>query len=227
VAGIDLNDLALRVQKRLDEVFPDGDDAADSWKGRRDGLAYALSKLRAIAGGLQWRVPLSGIQAYAQELNSIRSMVADEKHLLLLVKIQSELCRHMLARRRRISPRALLLLLKGFATLERLATDHRLSASSQRSMVSRLVTAHLAFKQSLIARRGQAAGRPDAKGPRPGTRQQGLPPAATGRKRAAANGLEKRAYYLIPAGDLDDLRQVIESGFEALRAVLAEKQKGD
>jgi len=76
--GLELNDLALRVQKRLDEVFPDEDGAADALKGKREGLAYALSQLRGIAGGLQWRVPLKGIQAYAQELSSIQPMVADE-----------------------------------------------------------------------------------------------------------------------------------------------------
>jgi hypothetical protein len=225
LAGIDINDLALRVQKRLDEVFPDEDDAADALKGRREGLAYALSQLRTIAGGLRWKVPLKGIQTYAQELSIIQPMVADEKPLLLLVKVQSELCRYMLARRRRISPRALLLLLQGFTTLERLATDHRLSASRQRGLVARLVTAHLAFKQSLTARRGQAAGKPDARGPRTEPRRQVLPSPTTGRKQAAESGLEKQAYYLIPADHVDDLRQVIHSGFEALRALLTEEKK--
>jgi hypothetical protein len=216
LAGIDLKDLALRVQKRLDDVFPDEDESAKAAKDRREGLAYALRQLRSIAGGLQWRVPLKGIQAYAQELSIIQPMVADEKHLLLLVKVQSELCRYMLARRRRISPRALLLLLKGFTTLERLATDHRLSVSRQRGLVARLVTAHLAFKRSLAAGRLRAAGK---------TAARGLPPVTPGRRRDVAGGLEKKAYYLIPADHVEDLRETFRSGFEALRALMVDRKK--
>lgn len=226
MAGIDINELALRVQKRLDEVFPDEDDAADAFTGKREGLAYALSQLRGIAGGLQWRVPLKGIQAYAQELSSIQPMVADEKHLLLLLKVQSELCRYMLARRRRISPRALLLLLRGFTTMERLATDHRLSASRQRDLVARLVMAHLAFKKSLASRQGMAKGQAAAPVPRTGGRQHGLPAVAGARTRASESGLEEKAYYLIPADHVDDLRQVIQSGFETMQALILEKKKG-
>lgn len=226
MTGIDVNELALRVQKRLDEVFPEEDDAADALKGRREGLAYALSKLRGIAGGLKWRVPLAGIQAYAQELNSIRPMVADEKHLLLLVRVQSELCRHMLARRRRISPQALLLLLQGFTTMQRLATDHRLSASRQRYLVARLVMAHLAFKKSLVVRQGLADGQSAAMAPRNDARWHGLPPLTAGRSRTLESGLEKRAYYLIPADHVDDLREAFRSGFEALQALIVEKKRG-
>jgi small GTP-binding protein len=224
--GIEINDLALRVQKRLDEVFPDEDGAADALKGKREGLAYALSQLRGIAGGLQWRVPLKGIQAYAQELSSIQPMVADEKHLLLLVRVQSELCRHMLARRRRISPRALLLLLQGFTTLQRLATDHRLSASRQRDLVARLVTAHLAYKKSLISKQSRPEQPAAAKAPRTGARRHGVPAVTAGRRRALESGLEKKAYYLIPADHVDDLREAFRSGFKALQALIVEKQKG-
>ena len=219
MAGIEINDLALRVQKRLDEVFPDEDDAAEALKGKREGLAYALSQLRTIAGDLQWRVPLKGIQAYAQELSIIQPMVADEKHLLLLVKVQSELCRYMLARRRRIAPRALLLLLQGFTTLHRLAADHRLSASRQRDQVARLVGAHLAFKRSL------AAGKTAARGPRTDDRRQGPAPATPGRRRGFENGLGRKAYYLIPADHVDDLREAVRSGFETLRALIVNGKK--
>jgi len=223
LAGIEINDLALCVQKRLDKVFPDEDNAAYALEGKREGLAYALSQLRSIAGGLQWRVPLKGIQAYAQELSRIQPMVADEKHLLVLLKVQSELCRHMLARRRRISPRALLLLLRGFNTLERLATDHRLSASRQRDLVARLVKAHLALKKSLVSRQVMAEER---QAPQIDARRHGLAFAAAGRSRALEGGFEKKAYYLIPADHVDDLREAFHSGFKALQALIVEKKKG-
>jgi hypothetical protein len=152
-------------------------------------------------------------------------MVADETHLLLLVKVQSELCRYMLARQRRISLRALLLLLQGFTTMERLATDHSLSASSQRGLVARLVAAYLSFKRSLADRRLMAAGKTAAGEKRADARRQGPAPDTAGRGRAIESGLKEKAYYLIPAGHVDGLQEAVRSGFEALRALIEDKKK--
>jgi hypothetical protein len=225
LAGMDIEDLALGVQKRLDEVFPNGDDAADALKGRREGLAYALSKLRTIAGGLQWKVPLKYIHDYAQELSITQPMVADEKHLLLLIKVQSELCRYMLARQRSIPLRALMLLLQGLTTMERLATDHRLSASRQRDLVTRLVTAHLAFKRSLIPNREMASSKTAAREPGTDGRRERIASVTAGRSGTSESGLEKKAYVLIPADHVDDLLEAVRSGFEALRSLIMEKKK--
>ena len=216
MAGIDIDKLAYRVKRRLDEVFPDRDDAPDAWKERRESFAYALSKMRAIAGALQWRVPLRLIQAYAQELGRIQPMVADEKHLVLLIKVQSELCRHMLDRRRNISPQALMLLLKGFTTMELLAVDHDLSAARRRDLIAPLVKAHLAFKRSLAPTRGAAA--------RTAAAAEG--PRADSRSRLPAGDLERRAYYLIPVDHVEELRRFIQAGFEELGILISQRNQG-
>jgi hypothetical protein len=205
-------------------VFPDGDEAPDAWKHRREGLADALSKMRAIASALQWKLPLRLIQAYAQELKGIQPLVANETHLVLLLNIQSELCRHMLDRRRQISPQALMLLLKGFSLMERLALDRGLPAARRRELVAPLVRAHLAFRRSLEPQRGAAAGRATAaEGLPAGGRRYRRPAAPT---RPPAGGLERRAYYLIPVDHLAELRRLIQAGFEELGILMSQRKDG-
>jgi hypothetical protein len=204
LAEIDIHKLVYRVKIRLDEVFPESDDGPEAWKQRRESLADALANMRAVAGALQWRVPLRLIQTYAQELSGIQPLVADNTHLVLLVKVQSELCRHMLDRRRNISPQALMLLLRGFTLLERLAMDRRLSAARGRELVAPLVRAHLEFKQALA----------------PG----GV--AAAGKVKGSAGNLARRAYYLIPVDHLEELRRFVEEGFEELRSLISQRKPG-
>lgn len=227
MADIDIDKLAYRVKKRLDEVFPEGDDSSEAWKHRRESFAFALSKMRTIAGALQWRVPLRLIQAYAQELNGVQPMVADDKHLMLLIKVQSELCRHMLDRRRNISPQALMLLLSGFTLMERLAMDHGLSTARRRELVAPLVRAYLSFKRSLTPSRGAGAGRATAAaGPRTEDRRYRRPATPTGRSRPSAGELERRAYYLIPVEHLQELRRLIQAGFEELGILVSQRKPG-
>jgi len=227
LADINIDKLAQRVKKRLDEVFPDSDDASDTWKHRRESLADALSKMRTIAGALQWKVPLRLIQAYAQELDGIQPMAADETHLVLLIKVQSELCRHMLDRRRHVSPQALMLLLKGFTLMERLAMDQGLSAARQRELIAPLVRAHLAFKRSLAPPRGAAVEKATgAERMRADERRRRSPAAPTSRARPSAAELERRAYYLIPVDHVEELRRLIQAGFEEL-GILISQRKND
>jgi hypothetical protein len=227
LADLDLDNLAYRVKKRLDEVFPETDDASEAWKHRRESFAYALSKMRAIAGALQWKVPLRLIQAYVKELNGIQPMVADDKHLMLLIKVQSELCRHMLDRRRNISPQALMLLLRGFTLMERLAMDHGLSTARRRELVAPLVRAHLSFKQSLRPTGRAGAGRAAAaEGLPPGDRPYRRPATPAGPSRPSAGDLERRAYYLIPVDHLQELRRLIQAGFEELGILVSQRKQG-
>jgi hypothetical protein len=215
LADIEIDKLAFRVKKRLDEVFPDGEDASEAGRKKRQHLADALLNMRAIAAALQWKVPLRLIQAYARGLASIQPLVADEAHLALLTKVQSELCRHMLDRRHNISPQALMLLMKGFTLMDRLATDPDLSAARRRELVLPFVKTHLTFKQSLAPAWKAAAAKATA----------AEKPLREGRSRPPAGGLERRAYYLIPVDHVDELRRLIQAGFEELGILISQRKQ--
>lgn len=209
--AIDLHELGVRVKRRLDEVFPDDAEPSESLREKREGLSFALGKLQTIAGELQWRIPLGAIEAYAQELNRLQSAFADERHVLVLIKLQSELCRYMTRRRRRIPSRALMVLMMGFRAMERLATDHGLSAASQRRLVERVLGEFMAFKHSL---------------PSGGARAAARRPADDGaRGPAAATRLDSRAYYLIPVDHLEALQGFLKGEFQRLGSQLASCRK--
>jgi hypothetical protein len=211
VNAIDLHELGFRVKRRLDEVFPDDAEPSESLREKREGLSFALGKLQTIAGELQWRIPLGAIEAYAQELSRLQSAFADERHVLVLIKLQSELCRYMTRRRRRIPSRALMVLMMGFRAMERLATDHGLSAASQRRLVGRVLGEFMAFKHSL---------------PSGGAREAYRPPADDGaRGPAAATRLDSRAYYLIPVDHLEALQGFLKGEFQRLGNQLASCRK--
>ena len=204
MSGIDLNELGFRVKRRLDEVFPDDTEPADALREKREGLSFALARLQTIAGELQWRIPLGALEAYAAELKRLGSTFADERHMLVLIKLQSELCRYMLHRRRNIPPHALMILMTGFKVMERLATDHGLSVANQRRLVEQVVTEFMSFKHSL-----------------PGGGRKPERRAATGARKPAAGPLEPRAYYLIPVDHVEDLRGFLRGEFERLGRLLA------
>jgi len=212
VNAIDLHELGFRVKRRLDEVFPDDAEPSESLREKREGLSFALGKLQTIAGELQWRIPLGAIEAYAQELNRLQSAFADERHVLVLIKLQSELCRYMTRRRRRIPSRALMVLMMGFRAMERLATDHGLSAASQRRLVGRVLNEFMAFKHSLPAR-GAAR------------RSERTPAEGEARRPADRTQLDSRAYYLIPVDHLEELQRFLKGEFQRLGSLLASSRR--
>jgi hypothetical protein len=211
VSAIDLHELGFRVRRRLDEVFPDDAEPSESLREKREGLSFALGKLQTIAGELQWRIPLGAIEAYAQELSRLQSAFADERHVLVLIKLQSELCRYMTCRRRRIPSRALMVLMMGFRAMERLATDHGLSTASQRRLVERVLGEFMAFKHSLSPG---------------GARATAHPPAGDDARRPAfGTRLDSRAYYLIPVDHLEALQGFLKGEFQRLGSQLASCRK--
>jgi len=213
LSDIDLHELGFRVRRRLDEVFPDDTEPSEALRERREGLSFALSKLQTIAGELQWRIPLGSIEAYAHELKRIQSAFADERHVLVLIKLQSELCRYMTRRRRNIPSRALMVLMMGFRAMERLATDHGLSAASQRRLVGRVLNEFMAFKHSLPANGG--ARTPERK-----------PADGDARRPAVGPRLDSRgAYYLIPVDHLEELQRFLRGEFQRLGSLLGSSRR--
>jgi len=202
---MDLNQLGFRVKRRLDEIFPDDTEPSDALREKREGLSFALSGLQSIAGRLQWRIPEGALEAYAAELKRLRSAFADERHMLVLIKLQSELCRYMLERRRNIPPQALMVLMMAYKVMERLATDHGLSVPSQRRLVERVLTEFMEFKHALSA---------DGGSPLRGRR----PHPETGPHATAP--LSSRAYYLVPVDHLEELRAFLREEFRHLGRML-------
>jgi hypothetical protein len=213
LSGIDLHELGVRVKRRLDEVFPDDTEPSEALRERREGLSFALARLQSIARELQWRIPLGSIEAYALELKQLQSAFADERPILVLIKLQSELCRYMTRCRRNIPPRALMILMMGFRAMQRLATDHELSAVSQRRLVGRVLNEFMAFKHSLSTSGGAR------KAGRQSTDDGAHRPA--GGSRLDARG----AYYLIPVDHLEELQGFLKGEFERLGRLLVSSHR--
>jgi hypothetical protein len=206
VGGVDLHELGFRVRRRLDELFPEDGEPSELQRERREGLGSALRKIQPIADRLQWRIPVGAIEAFACELKRLRSAFAEERHLVLLIRLQLELCRYMTGRRRNIPPQALMVLMIAFRAMERLATDHRLSISDRRRLVERVLNEFLAFKRTLTADRCTRTPAPETE-PRETSSQTGGP-------------LKPQAYYLIPVNHVDDLRGFLKAEFDRLERAL-------
>jgi hypothetical protein len=191
----------------LDELFPEDGEPAELHRERREGLGFALRKIQPIADRLQWRIPVGAIEAFACELERLRSAFAEERHLVLLIRLQSELCRYMTGRRRNIPPQALMVLMIAFRAMERLATDHRLTVPDRRRLVERVLNEFLAFKRTLAADRRS---RPPAAGTEP--------PDTPSRN---GGPLKPQAYYLIPVNHVDDLRGFLKAEFDRLERALS------
>jgi hypothetical protein len=203
LSGIDLHELGDRVRRRLDDLFPEEAAPGDGVRERRERLGSGLGKLQAIAGELQWRIPAGALEAYARELKRLRWAFADERHVLLLIRVQSELCRFMIGRSRNIPPRALMVLMTAFKAMERVATDPELSIRSRRRLVERVLTEFMAFKHSLPGRGGGC-----------GAGQRAMSSPGKCAENAGPQGA--RAYYLIPVEALDDLRTFMSREFQRL-----------
>lgn len=206
MGGVDLHELGFRVRRRLDELFPEDGEPSELQRERREGMGFELRKIRPIADRLQWRIPVGAIESFARELERLRSAFAQERHLMLLIRLQSELCRYMTGRRRNIPPQALMVLMIAFRAMERLTADHRLTVSERRRLVERVLNEFLAFKRSLTADR-----RPGP--PAPETEPCEMRPQIGGT-------LKPQAYYLIPVNHVDELKGFLKAEFDRLERAL-------
>ncbi len=209
MGGVDLHELGFRVRRRLDELFPEDGEQSESQREGREGLGCALRKIQPIADRLQWRIPVGAIEAFACELERLRSAFAEERHLVLLIRLQSELCRYMTGRRRNIPPQALMVLMIAFRAMERLATDHRLTVPDRRALVERVLNEFLAFKRALTPDRATTSAEPKTVSP--------------DRRPRNGDALKPQAYYLIPVNHVDELRGFLKAEFDRLERALRGK----
>jgi hypothetical protein len=213
VNGTDFDDLAGRVKQRLDEVFADSTPAGRKPEAGREALAPALSRLERITGRLKWKIPLEAVRAYAAELARLRRGAAGDRILLLLIQIQSELCRYILARRRKASLEAPLLLLKAFRCMRLLIGRAGPRSAGRRQRFQEVLSDYQAFRASLASTAAGVAGA-RAKG----AARRCMRPAR-GVSEAPAPG--PQAYFLVPVDDAMDLKTFIRAEFDRLRAQLS------
>jgi hypothetical protein len=212
--------LAVSAKRRLDERFPEEEGSAVEQAEKRRGLAYALSRLKPIAGALQWKVPRAAIGEYLRELEHVRAVFSDDPEALALIRIQEKLCRYASSRPSGVHPNALRLLSRSLRALELLAVEP--PGSGRRTRVARTILHEYAEFQSEIDPRGRDGG----KRARPAA-DRGRPSAAAAGRRPAAPAPEARAYYLIPVNELDGLKAAIRRELDRLpERLLAALKRG-
>lgn len=202
--------LAVSAKRRLDEFFPEEEASAVEQAEKRHGLAYALSRLKPIAGALQWKVPRAAIGEYLRELAHVRTVFSDDPEALVLIRIQEKLCRYAGSRPAGVHPGALRLLSRSLRALELLAVEP--PGSGRRTRVARTILKEYAeFKSDIDprARDGRQRGRPAA--------DRGRPAGAPAGRRPAVPAAEPRAYYLIPVNELDDLKAAFRRELDRLQ----------
>ncbi len=220
MTDIDFTDLAQKVRKRLDEVFPEEEIASPGFGGPPVGLASSLTKAGKIAAALQWEVPRHAIRELAVELKRFHSRFSTDKQVALLIKVQLELCRYIGGCRTGIHPQALMLLLKSFHLMTRMAASPKTSTAARERATRQVLADYSALKDRLASSRSRD---PETMG------LDGAPIAkAVGRRTRAAlhdgadstDVLKNRAYYLVPVGHLEELTRFIEKEFEELHAAI-------
>ncbi len=148
---IDFTDLAQKVRKRLDEVFPEDEAAAPGFGGPPAGLAPSLTKAGKLAAALQWEVPRHVIRELATELKRIQTRFPAEKQVALLIKVQLELCRYIGACRTGIDPQAPMLLLKSFHLMVRMAAGSKIPAAVRERATRQVLADYSALKERLVS----------------------------------------------------------------------------
>lgn len=216
---IDAIELSLHVKQRMDELFPNGDAPAAGAEPQRGAADFSLSCSRRIAQALGSKSQLTLIREYLNELGKLSNVFSRDRHLRVIIQVQTTVCRYLLKNPRQLDSASLALISEGFAGMERLSADAPTPASEKDLLVRALVRDFHDWKEAVLAA-GSASRAASDPGVQTTPRPRGDAAVRPGASSRASGAV---AYYMIEVEDLDDLKRLFQQEIVRLRKELLDR----
>ena len=132
------------LEKRLDEIFGGGGEAAESFEEQSP-----LSNLESVVLTLDWEISDEAVNSFLSEVESLRSSSSGDKLQENFLKILHSLGKYIQRRKEQADPEALNLLQTVFADLKKSAGSEELSRTEKKDLLRKDIEQYNVLKSRI------------------------------------------------------------------------------
>ena len=147
--NLDFNNLAIGVEKRLDEIFADEPKGYDPQiKKVKHIQSRSLANLKNIIMALEWEVSIDYLNDLMQELSRLKRAHIKDSQAQKLLQLLSYLGRYIRVHQGNTNPEVFNLLFQAYNSLIKIASE-KYSSHQKAKIVSHVIKRYLSLKSQL------------------------------------------------------------------------------
>jgi len=188
------------LEKRLDEIFGGGGEAAESFEEQSP-----LSNLESVVLTLDWEISDEAVSSFLSEVESLRSSSSGDKLQENFLKILHSLGKYIQRRKEQADPEALNLLQTVFADLKKSAGSEELSRTEKKDLLRKDIEQYNVLKSRIS--QGKASRSADH-----GQEYRREASPDSGREEKDAAAVEKESQHLAGSLERSEEEPTVELG---------------
>ena len=136
--GINRNNFAIEVEKRLDEIFEqDTRNFKKQKKIDRNLLIYPLYNLKKTVLSMEWEITDELIMKYLEQLNHLRKIFIKDKYILILIKLQYVLGNFIKSYKGDAHPHAFTMLRTNFISMDKIVSAKNMTGKDKQKIIGK------------------------------------------------------------------------------------------
>lgn len=136
--GINRNNFAIEVEKRLDEIFEkDTKNFKKQKKIDRSLLIYPLYNLKKTVLSMEWEITDELIMKYLEQLNHLKKILIKDKYILILLKLQYVLGNFIKIYKGDAPPYAFTMLRTNFISMDKIVSAKNMTGKDKQKIVGK------------------------------------------------------------------------------------------
>ena len=136
--GINVNNFAIEVEKRLDEIFEeDTRNFKKQKKIDRNLLIYPLYNLKKTVLSMEWEITDELILKYLEQLNCLKKILIKDKYILILIKLQCVLGNFIKTYKGDAHPFAFTMLRTNFISMDKIVSEKNMTNKDKQKIVGK------------------------------------------------------------------------------------------
>jgi hypothetical protein len=203
-------DFTSEVESRLDLLFQEGGESAQSIESSGGFGAHPLKALKAILLSVEWEITDSSMESLIKEIKTLEDFYKDDKLILVFLRLLDSIAKYVKVKKGNSHPNATSLLTSVYMGLEEVAQSKGLSRKEKEKILLQELEKFKKLKEDIIRRKvGHDEKEKDGAGIPKSEAPDMEKPAPDPAKVSSRESLDDA---------LQEIKEVIREEFRALRA---------
>lgn len=146
-------DLKSQVENRLDYLFQEDDESAESMDKLGEIGDHPLKALKAMVLSVEWEITDSSMESLIDELNILQDFYKEEKLILAFLRLLGSISTYIKVRKGKSHPNAMSLLTSMYRGLEKVVLSEEMNRQEKEDILLQEVEKFKKLKEDIIRRK--------------------------------------------------------------------------
>jgi hypothetical protein len=155
--GININNFAIDVEKRLDEIFVE--DTRNFKKGKKidkNLVIHPLYNLKKTVLSMEWEITDELIMKYLEQLNHFKKILIKDKYVSVLIKLQCVLGNFIKTYKGDAHPFAFTMLRTNFISLNKIVSAKNMSREDKQKIIGKEIKRYNKLRMLVKAKKSDS-----------------------------------------------------------------------